>query len=259
MGYKIRIRNRVEVLLWAMVVMLVSVMGTHLYFVLMVPGEQYSAILPHPLVIAVILGFALGWLGCWQIMVGQNHHIELRKITDYDSLTGVLTRGRFFESARKLDLARAAVLMVDVDKFKGVNDSYGHPCGDAVLERVARMIQSGLRRDDLVGRYGGEEFAVALPDTAVNEANALAERLRRTIELSAVDFEDRVLSVTISVGLAVGRKNDGIDDLIARADAALLAAKSRGRNRVVVEHDMVPIPGSKDIAYRRTRSVSANF
>ncbi len=255
MGYKIRIRNQVEVLLWAMVVTIVSVAGTHLYFTLAVPAEQYDAILPHPLIIAVILGFMLGWLGCWQIMVGQNHHIELRKITDYDDLTGVLTRARFFKNAEKVNLERAAVIMVDVDHFKQVNDTYGHQCGDAVLMRVARMLESCCRREDLVGRYGGEEFAILILETDMEAARALGERLRSTVELSAVKVDNRVLSVSISLGLAFGRPGNSIDDLIARADAALLAAKSRGRNRVVAEHEMVPLPGGQS----RVRCVSSGL
>ena len=249
-------RSLGEVFVWSIIITIISIVATHSYFRVFVPPEHYALLGLHPLIVAMIIGFALGWFGCWQIMVGQNHHIRLREMTDFDGLTGVFTRSRFFADIQQVDLERAAVIMVDVDFFKSVNDTCGHQCGDAVLVGITRLLRSGCRRDDLVGRYGGEEFVICLPETDAKEAEVLAERLRRTIELSAVDFEGTVLSVTISLGLAIGRPGNSIDELIARADAALLAAKIRGRNRVVTEFDMVPLPGGKALEHRRVRSAS---
>ena len=245
--------------MWTTVIVVCSVMGTHWYFLLFVAPDLYATLGFHPLTIALILGALLGGFGCWQIMVAQNHHIMLREFTDHDSLTGVLTRARFFADVQSVSLETAAVIMVDVDFFKAVNDTHGHQCGDAVLARVARRLQAGCRRDDLVGRYGGEEFVICLPKSDIDEARQLAERLRGMIEFTAVEYEDRILAVTISLGLAVGRPGDGIDDLVARADAALLAAKTRGRNRVVAEDDMVALAGRQKPGQRRVRSVSLSF
>lgn len=251
---RVRIRNRADVALWTLAIVAVSVAVTHFYFVLVVGPALYAPLGCHPLRIAVLLGTVLGGIGCHQIMLGQNRHLALRHITDHDGLTGVLTRARFFADAGALDLSAAAVLMVDVDHFKEVNDTFGHQCGDAVLRRTARLLEASGRRGDLVARYGGEEFVICLPGTGHDEARERAERLRRAIELSAVEFEGEALSVTVSIGLAAGGPGDTLDGLIASADAALLAAKANGRNRVVSEREMANLPAGIARIRSRVRS-----
>ena len=129
----------------------------------------------------------------------------------------------------------ACLLLVDLDYFKTVNDLLGHVVGDDVLKRVAALIRETVRNVDSVGRYGGEEFAVVLPHTDLDQAQALAERLRTVIERRAFELENGQVRTTVSIGLASLRDSAiaAVGDWIAAADSALYEAKSRGRNRVV--------------------------
>lgn len=162
-----------------------------------------------------------------------------------DPLTGLHNRryatahlGRMAE--RATETGRTFALMVlDLDRFKAINDTYGHASGDAVLVEVARRLSSRLRPVDLLARIGGEEFLVALPDKGLGEATAVAERLRRAVadRPIALPHGQGSLSVTSSIGLAIGQASAGqisVEDLFHSADRALLAAKLDGRNQVTV-------------------------
>ncbi|MEN2787477.1 diguanylate cyclase [Sphingomonas qilianensis] len=164
--------------------------------------------------------------------------LELRLIAQLDHLTGALTRRGFSEQAER-ELARAgrydrpgALVMLDVDHFKRVNDTYGHSIGDQVLQQIAGITEGALRPSDVFGRLGGEEFALLLPETSGAEAMMVAERLREAIAGHAIRLPDGgTLHVTASFGVA---ESPGIATLAAwleRADAMLYAAKSGGRNR----------------------------
>ncbi len=152
---------------------------------------------------------------------------ETTREAETDPLTGVLNR-RGFER-RVVDRAAGGMLLLDLDHFKEVNDTYGHEAGDHVLVDVAEAIQSVLRRSDVLARFGGEEFVIFLPGASSAEAMAAAERIRAVIE-SMVRAGDR--PVTASVGVAQSRGLRPVADLLTAADAASYAAKRAGRNRV---------------------------
>lgn len=166
---------------------------------------------------------------------------QLAERLERDQLTGAASRGALQRRLRA-EVARArrakrqiSVLMVDVDHFKRVNDGHGHPAGDRALQAVADRLVRALRGVDTVSRYGGEEFAVLLPETPAAGARMIAERLRAAVAAEPVPVAEGVaLPITVSVGLAVF-PSDAADDaaLLAAADRALYAAKQRGRNRVV--------------------------
>jgi diguanylate cyclase (GGDEF)-like protein/PAS domain S-box-containing protein len=165
---------------------------------------------------------------------------ELKATASVDPLTGLSTRRRFIE-ALDLELDRArrqgrplSLLMLDVDHFKHVNDSYGHPIGDAVLEALGRIIAGSVRAEDVVGRLGGEEFALLLPGAEPAQAFDIAERLRASVEAAAVaDGAGGVVTFTVSVGVAGLEVTESTGaELLAAADRALYAAKNGGRNRV---------------------------
>ena len=127
------------------------------------------------------------------------------------------------------------MIMCDIDHFKAVNDTYGHNAGDAVLRHVAAMLESNVRKDDVVYRWGGEEFIILLSDTDLDGAAATAEKVRAAIEASECVFEGTTINVTMSFGCGVIDPAHTAEENIAVADRRLYVAKESGRNRVVKE------------------------
>lgn len=156
-----------------------------------------------------------------------------------DSLTGVNNRGYFMEKAHDLFIRAKefksyfSVLILDIDHFKNVNDTYGHAIGDLVLKALSESCRLSLRKEDLFGRIGGEEFAVALPNTNKEEAFRIAEKLRKELSLLVVAAENKHITFTVSIGVSMLQGSDtSVNELIKRADDALYSAKNLGRNRV---------------------------
>jgi len=131
-----------------------------------------------------------------------------------------------------------ALLMIDIDNFKKINDTYGHQAGDYVLKELAKLLKSQLRARDIIARYGGEEFAILLPGTTFSQAVRIAERLRKSVEKHLFKYNDVQIPVTVSIGLAVMR--EGLDEtsLIEKADQALYLAKRSGKNQVKTDLDV---------------------
>lgn len=174
------------------------------------------------------------------LMLNYRLLTDLQVIASRDALTGALNRRSIEEEALRLK-ARCertgnplAITMIDIDHFKSINDRYGHPVGDEVLRRLAKIAQTSIRADDYFARYGGEEFCLLLPSTTENEAWALAERLRITYAEMIVEIGVESLNSTISIGVA-DSTSIGLEftSLVAAADQALYRAKQQGRNRVV--------------------------
>lgn len=165
---------------------------------------------------------------------------EVQGLALTDPLTGVQNRRGLFELG-KIEFARSkrmfrpfCCMMLDIDHFKHINDTYGHPIGDLVLQELAQCAKKGIREVDLIGRYGGEEFLIFLPETDLNTGLRVAERLRASIEKMPIKVSDQELHITVSIG--VSRKDENtleLETLIARADQALYIAKYKGRNQVI--------------------------
>ncbi|MDO5575912.1 MAG: sensor domain-containing diguanylate cyclase [Fibrobacter sp.] len=165
---------------------------------------------------------------------------EARRKAETDSLTGLFNHHHFFELANQ-EITRASrynhpltAIMFDIDHFKKVNDTYGHTTGDKILVTIAKITRQIFRNIDIVGRYGGEEFSVLLPETPLCTALEAAERLRETIASTSISNQNCQISVTISLGLAEIDNPQNVTDLIERADKALYIAKNNGKNRTVV-------------------------
>ena len=164
---------------------------------------------------------------------------ELRRLALTDAMTGLANRPAIAAQGQSLAVSAQrrgvplCVVVLDVDHFKRVNDTYGHAAGDKVLAGLAQMMQEACRPDDMPGRLGGEEFVVILPRTAVEDAVAFAERLRQAVARHAVDIGPTSVLVTASLGVAQVRAGEEFEDLLARADEALYRAKREGRDRVV--------------------------
>jgi diguanylate cyclase (GGDEF)-like protein len=164
---------------------------------------------------------------------------KLKELATRDSLTGELNRGSFFETAQHLLIlcqrqkSPASFVLMDLDHFKMVNDTYGHFIGDQVLIHFIHTIQTLLRKSDLVGRVGGEEFAIFLPDTGMDDASRLADKIRKIIGNSILEIDGKTITYTVSLGVESSElKDQSIDALFKRADLKLYSAKIKGRDRV---------------------------
>lgn len=165
--------------------------------------------------------------------------VDLEESSQRDGLTGLYNR-KFFDEQITQEILRArrygwllALAMIDIDRFKPINDTYGHPAGDAVLRTVAARLQGMLRTSDTLCRYGGEEFALILPHISLDNSRFLLDRLRKAIEGLTVELEDGTLvNVTVSVGIA--SLEDGVmaGEMVRQADEVLYVSKQAGRNRV---------------------------
>ncbi|RON37414.1 sensor domain-containing diguanylate cyclase [Pseudomonas brassicacearum] len=165
---------------------------------------------------------------------------ELQRLATTDVLTQSSNRRHFFECAhREFEQARyqgtpLAFLLLDIDDFKVINDTYGHQEGDNVLQRIAESGRAALRRGDVFGRVGGEEFAAVFPGCAPDEAMQVAERLQREIQRLSFSHGDQTFGITVSQGLtSLTAEDESVDSLFARADAAMYKAKHQGKNRII--------------------------
>ena len=184
--------------------------------------------------------FLVAGIALWAAL-GQLHMmLRLYRQATRDPLTGLFNRRALIERMQQQLLALDrrgqpfALLMLDLDRFKRINDTHGHQLGDQVLETVAGVLRDASRETDVAGRWGGEEFLVALPGTMLEDAREVAERLREQIRATPVPLPDGgSLTVTASIGLATREPGEALDDLVLRADEALYAAKAAGRDCVV--------------------------
>ncbi|HEX9389701.1 MAG TPA: GGDEF domain-containing protein [Usitatibacteraceae bacterium] len=202
---------------------------------LLAPGlfQALSFFAGHTVLLTTSVGF---------LVLHKDRAEELaQRLAVTDPLTGTFNRRTFLELAEK-EIARSrragsalSLVMLDLDHFKRINDQHGHVVGDSVLIRFAKIVQSCLRREDLLVRYGGEEFCVLLPDVALDGAVALAERIRQSVERTGFGGGGNPLRVTVSAGVArLGREDsDNIAHLLKRADEAMYGAKAAGRNQVL--------------------------
>ncbi len=188
-----------------------------------------------------ILGFAFSILLIsisMILMATDKLRTELELLATRDSLTNALTRRSMNDSIEqelqrcKRNQRQMALLVMDLDHFKAVNDSHGHQAGDQVLMRFVNNVNKLLRQVDQLGRFGGEEFVALLPETSLQDAQLVAERIRA---IAGAKFGDSAPACTVSIGIAINSQpNDTVDTLLARADAAMYRAKANGRNRVEI-------------------------
>ena len=184
---------------------------------------------------------AIGSTFAFVLLHKERAEAEALRLATTDPLTGAYNRATFHDIAER-EMSRAqragqplSLVMIDIDHFRAVNEKHGHRVGDAVLQRFAEIVRSATRKEDIVVRFGGEEFLVLLPDVPGPGAVIVAGRIRRTVARAPLEVDGLVLPITASLGVAA-RLDEGpesLDDLLARADSALKLAKERGRNRVV--------------------------
>jgi len=171
------------------------------------------------------------------------YHEEIYRMMITDGLTGIANR-RKLDEALENEFLRAkrygrplSIAILDADHFKKVNDNHGHIVGDFVLKKLATLFQQNIRREELLGRYGGEEFVVVMPEVDSSGAFQLAEKLRKTVETTMFKSGETELPVTISVGVATLGEESSVKDFLDTADQALYRSKEEGRNRVTIGGD----------------------
>ena len=173
------------------------------------------------------------------LMLANEHSAtELRRLAQRDSLTNVFNRRHFLSLLDKA-LSRSvrsgqavAVLLLDLDHFKTINDTLGHKGGDDALRHFVNVATASLRNEDLIGRLGGEEFAILIAGTRLTDAMATADRVREAVAATPLNVAEATVALTVSIGVAIARKGEPPDSIIERADKAMYNAKSNGRNRV---------------------------
>jgi diguanylate cyclase (GGDEF)-like protein len=164
---------------------------------------------------------------------------EYKKQAIYDSLTGCYNRGESEEFLRKFLTKYIryrkepfSVIMMDIDFFKKINDTYGHQAGDEALKFLSSNIKKMIRESDIFGRLGGEEFLLILPNTKMSGAMKLAERIKKFFEENSFNYNGEDIKFTVSMGITSASLNDDVESLIKRVDDALYEAKRKGRNRI---------------------------
>ena len=180
--------------------------------------------------------YAVIWLNRKNGKEAYKNALQNHILMSLDGLSNLLNRRTWYETSRRKweNDKGISFVMLDIDHFKKVNDTYGHECGDLVIQSVSQTLLEQTRDYDIVGRLGGEEFGVLLPQTSLNEAKEVAERIRNSVESTRISYNGQEIRVTVSLGLI--QNNEAIDDfntLVALGDKCLYQAKTLGRNRVI--------------------------
>lgn len=204
------------------------------------------------LAVSIITPSIVAPLASWYIvgLMFRIHKLEQvqRDLATYDVLTRVMTRRKFLENSEALLKLMAKENMpmsfayIDLDNFKLINDSYGHAGGDEVLKSFASVVQNHLRKSDLVGRIGGEEFAIALPNTGLDKSIRLLEKIRHSSENNPVEYSSEAIQYTISIGVVLFHDANPVclDRLSHQSDLALYNAKQSGKN-CIVEYETMKV------------------
>lgn len=202
-------------------------------------GGLFAPSVLHAVVFVDLTLAAIGLAFGFAAMTTRRLHLHLEKLASHDPLTGLLNR-HALDAAIEREMARSArhlyplsVLVMDLDHFKRINDTFGHDAGDAVLKAFAQAAAAALRRDDVLGRQGGEEFLALLPGSGHASALVVAERIRAAVAATSLLHDGRTVGVTVSIGVATARDSGSWEPALRAADAALYEAKRTGRNRVV--------------------------
>jgi diguanylate cyclase (GGDEF)-like protein len=233
----LQIRSFFGVILYAAVIGLVAILTALLLLRWLggpdLPSQYYWIAVK----IAAFLGPVLGWIGGLRNLHVWRLSQELTRLVNRDRLTDVATRDFFFKKLEEDEDAFGVSLMVDIDHFKEVNDTYGHLAGDAVILNVASVLKAQMRADDIVCRFGGEEFVVFLRSATAQEGEKIAERIRKSIAAAQTPTEQGAIGVTVSLGGSLKEQLENVEEAIKRADDCLYRAKAEGRNRIVMEWD----------------------
>ena len=176
---------------------------------------------------------------------------ELKKLARIDYLTNIFNRRHFFDISRQyIEIARRnntklCMISLDLDNFKTINDTYGHKVGDIVLVEFTKIVNLFMRKSDLFGRIGGEEFSIVLQNTGIEDGFIVCEKIRKEVEDTTVKYEDKTIQFTVSIGIVQLTSENSVDELLEKSDLALYQAKENGRNSIV-KYDLKTTDNYKD-------------
>ncbi len=259
-GMRIRIRNKRQMWIFIGAVAGLSVIVTELMLLLVylwlgdVAFGKENAFLT-AFIVPIVVSIPVCYTTSRMALQLSDAHARLKELAHTDELTGLINRRSFFESA-DIMLAEArdadavlSLLVIDADYFKQLNDTYGHATGDAALQFITEQMKESVRKTDLVCRLGGEEFAVLLPDLNEEEAEKLGVRILKRIASRPMFWDDKIIEMSVSCGVADSRVGYDMTTLFKAADDALYAAKTTGRNRQVVFSRMVSSARPTDLSH----------
>lgn len=234
---KLRLRSWVSVCSFTLVMTLGTVLACVLLVDLIYPEHLRAQMGPRALVITMLITIPFSLFIGVKLRENTRLSDELVRLVNRDRLTDVATRDFFFRRMAGDPEAYGVSLMVDIDHFKRVNDSHGHYAGDAVIKHVGQILKRETRAQDIVCRFGGEEFVVFLHEVRPDQGFQLAERMRRAVAAGPLIVAEGAppLSVTVSIGGSLKDRLEDINLSIQQADAALYRAKDCGRNRTIVD------------------------
>jgi len=246
---RIRIRNRRELWLYVAAVALISVVAAELTLLgvyVLFGSSAFSAAQAFytAAIVPMLVSVPVCYLTARMAVQLNEAHARLKELAHTDELTGLTNRRSFFQRAESaLEEARTtgrevSLLVIDADYFKQLNDTYGHATGDAALQFISEQLSTCVRKSDLVGRLGGEEFAVLLPASGASDANQLARRIVERVSSRPMVWDGKIIEMSVSCGVADTRSGRDMTALFKAADDALYAAKNNGRNRHVLFTDM---------------------
>lgn len=201
--------------------------------------DRASFVGPHVVPTIVILTAFPLCVFVWSLVLRNSQlSTEMRRIVNRDRLTDVATRDYFFERMEAAPESYGVSLMLDIDHFKAINDTHGHLAGDLVIQRVAQVLKKTVRANDIICRFGGEEFIVFLADHGRTDGLNAAERMRASIADEEIQLEQgELVRVTVSIGGSIKSTINDINNAIREADAAMYRAKAAGRNQIVFASD----------------------
>lgn len=228
-----RLNSRRDVFLAAVVTTILCMAFAHLSVAVLHPGPQPALITRLTLINTLIIALPVSYFIWWQVRKNALLNSKLQSLLNRDRLTDAATRDFFFARMEENPAAYGVSLMVDIDEFKDVNDTHGHLAGDAVISRVAGILRHNIRADDIVCRFGGEEFVIFLSRKDRSGGIEVAERMRKMIAADVLKFGGKDVRVTVSIGGSLKERLVDVNLAIKQADEALYRAKSGGRNMTV--------------------------